>query len=415
MMKILRQISVIIIGVVFIFSGVVKAVDPLGSAYKFHDYFVAFGMGWLDWLSLPLGILLCTAEFLAGFSVISGIRQKTGIWLVALLMLFFTPLTLVLALTNPVSDCGCFGDAVKLTNWQTFYKNIVLLVFTVILFTAKKDIKSIFRTSYEWLITGIVAFLFVLFSLGNLKYLPVIDFLPYKTGVRIADKMSIPEGAEPDKYLTTFIYEKNGEQKEFTLENYPADDTTWHFIDQKTVLLKKGYVPPIHDFSVVDMNKSDITGRILDNKGYTLLMISKKLNEADTLALTEGFETGKSVLAKGSAFYILTATASDILQNYQNGLEFCTVDETTLKTMVRANPGYMLLKDGVILGKWSQATLPSVIAFEKMTGSNEGKIYNGNITFTVICVTGVVLLIFSILVIRYSEYRNTDNQIDKTK
>jgi len=124
-MKFIRQLSVIITGLVFIFSGFVKAVDPLGSAYKFHDYFIAFNMSWFDWLSLPLGILLCTIEFLAGFALLSGIRKKTGIIVIMFLMLVFTPLTLVLALTNPVSDCGCFGDAIHLTNWQTFWKNII--------------------------------------------------------------------------------------------------------------------------------------------------------------------------------------------------------------------------------------------------------------------------------------------------
>jgi len=225
-MKIVSQISRIIVGLVFIFSGAVKAIDPLGSAYKFHDYFLAFNMAWLDWLSLPLSILLCTIEFAAGFSVITGVRQKTGIVIIILLMAVFTPLTFVLALTNPVSDCGCFGDAVHLTNWQTFWKNVLLVILAVIVFIRRKEITNVFRSSTEWIITGSVAIIFILFSLGNLRYLPVIDFLPYKTGVKIADQMVIPEGAEPDKYITTFIYEKNGEQREFNLDDYPAEDTS---------------------------------------------------------------------------------------------------------------------------------------------------------------------------------------------
>ena len=194
-MKIFRIISRIIIGLVFIFSGVVKAIDPLGSAYKFHDYFQAFNLGFLDSLSLPLAILLCTAEFIAGFSVLTGLRQKTGIWMVMILMVIFTPLTLILALTNPVSDCGCFGDAIHLTNWQTFWKNIVLISFAIILFINRKQIKNIFSTCYRMdqsQLSSIV--LFILFSMYNLRYLPVIDFLPYKTGVKIADKMVVPEG-----------------------------------------------------------------------------------------------------------------------------------------------------------------------------------------------------------------------------
>src|SRR3972149_9654661 len=165
-----------ILGLVFIFSGIVKAVDPLGSAYKFHDYFVAFNMAWLDWLSLPLGILLCTTEFIAGFAMITGIRLKTGTWIILLLMLVFTPLTFVLALTNPVSDCGCFGDAVHLTNWQTFWKNVIMIILAVIIFTGRKQVTNIFRSSSEWIITGSLAIIFILFCLGNLRFLPAIDF-----------------------------------------------------------------------------------------------------------------------------------------------------------------------------------------------------------------------------------------------
>ena len=404
-MKIIRQISIIIVGLVFIFSGVVKGVDPLGSAYKFHDYFLAFNMSWLDWLSLPLGILLCTAEFLAGFSVISGIRQKAGIWVVFLLMLLFTPPTFVLALNNPVSDCGCFGDAIHLTNWQTFWKNVVLMIFTVIIFTGRKQITSLLKSSSEWIITGTVAAIFILFCLGNLRNLPILDFLPYKTGIKIADQMIIPEGAEPDKYQTTFIYEKNGEQKEFTLENYPADDTSWIFVDQKTVLLKKGYQPPVHDFTITNTDGVDITNQILADSNYSLFMISGKLNKADTVRVSEGFELGNRVSSMGISFYILTATASDELQKYYNGLNFCTVDETTLKSMVRANPGYMLLKDGVIIGKWSWATVPGDEWFSEITAGNQDKaVDTNNSTFLVISVIAGVLLILIILVFNIRKY-----------
>ncbi|HUX96300.1 MAG TPA: BT_3928 family protein [Bacteroidales bacterium] len=406
-MKIIRQISTIIVGLIFIFSGVVKGIDPLGSAYKFHDYFLAFNMAWLDWLCLPLGILLCTAEFIAGFSVISGVRQKTGIWVVLLLMIIFTPLTFVLALNNPVSDCGCFGDAIHLTNWQTFWKNVILITLAIVLFTGRRQAISLFKTSSEWIITGIVTALFALFCFGNLKYLPIIDFLPYKTEIKIADQMVIPEGAEPDKYQTTFIYEKNGEQKEFTLENYPADDTSWIFVDQKTVLLKKGYQPPVHDFTITNSSGVDLTNQILSDKGYSLFMISGKLTEADTAKLLKGFELGHYVGQHAISFYILTATSSDELVEYMNGLIFCTVDETTLKSMVRANPGYMLLKDGVIKGKWSWATVPENEWFHEIISDNKVMTKNtGTGTFTVITIIGFLLLFLAILGLNIKKYKN---------
>jgi hypothetical protein len=366
-MKILRIISRILIGLVFIFSGVVKAIDPLGSAYKFHDYFQAFNLDFLSGLCLPLAVLLCTAEFVSGFSVLTGIRQKTGIWIVMILMVIFTPLTLILALTNPVSDCGCFGDAIHLTNWQTFLKNIVLIALAIILFADRKQIKEIFSTFTEWTLTAITIALFIIFSMYNLRYLPVIDFLPYKTGVKIAEKMVVPAGVKVDEYNTSFIYEKEGVMKEFELNNYPANDTTWKFIDQKSVLVKKGYQPPIHDFSITSVFGEDLTQKILSYAGFSVLMVSKKLSEADKNRTLDGFEFGKFCSDIGIDFYILTSSGSDEVKSFENGLQFCSADETTLKTMIRANPGYILLKDGIIIGKWSSANLPDKEWFARHT------------------------------------------------
>jgi hypothetical protein len=363
-MKIVKMVCRVILGLTFIFSGLVKAIDPLGSAYKFHDYFHAFNLGFLDTMSLPLAILLCTVEFTAGFSVLTGFRLKTGIWLTFILMLFFTPLTFVLALTNPVSDCGCFGDAIKLTNWQTFGKNIFLIVPALILFTGRNKVNPYYSTRKEWIMVFSAITVFVLFSVSNLILLPAIDFLPYKTGVKISDQMVVPEGAPSDVYKTTFIYERNGIRKEFSLSDYPANDSTWKFVDQKSVLVKKGYVPPVHDFRIATFDGEDITERLLHGTGLSLLMITKKLAEADKNKLLQGFGLGKKVVIKGIDFFVITASGSDEVKSYDNGLRFCNGDETTLKTMMRANPGYILIRDGVIIGKWSWANVPAAEWFE---------------------------------------------------
>jgi uncharacterized membrane protein YphA (DoxX/SURF4 family) len=370
-MKILRIICRIVIGLVFIFSGAVKAIDPLGSAYKFHDYFQAFNLNFLDPLSLPLSVLMCTAEFISGFALLTGFRLKTGMLGILILLVIFTPLTFILALTNPVSDCGCFGDAIHLTNWQTFGKNIVLSALLLILYTGRNQIKSLFKETTEWIVIIAVIILFILFSLANLRYLPVIDFLPYKTGVRIADKMVIPEGVPVDEYSTTFIYEKDGVRKEFNLNNYPANDTTWKFIDQKSVVVKKGYKPPIHDFMITNSGGEDITQKILTHSGYSVLMVSKKLSETDKKSLSEGFKLGNYCQSNGIDFYILTSSGSDEMKSFGNGLTFCSADETTLKTMVRANPGFILLRDGVIIGKWSWANVPEPEWFGKLLVVNK--------------------------------------------
>lgn len=397
-MKAFKLASRIIIGLLFMFSGFVKAVDPLGSAYKFGDYFQAFHLDFLQPFALIMGIILFTAEFVAGFSVLSGYRIKTGIRGVMFLMAIFTPLTLVLALTNPVSDCGCFGDAIHLTNWQTFGKNVIILIPAIFLFINRKKFSNRCTPVREWLAIIAVTILFVIFSLLNLKYLQLIDFLPYKTGNNITEGMIIPEGKPADEYMTTFIYEKDGVKQEFTLENYPADDTTWTFVDQKSVLVKKGYVPPIHDFSITTMNGEDITEWILSNPGYTLLMISSKLDKADKKHLEKGFELETWCTEKGMGFYVVTASASDVVKSYDNGLTFCTADETTLKTVVRSNPGYMLLRAGTIVGKWSWATLPPKESFvNEMTGQQIKKM-TGRSPVLVVYTIGLALAVLLLLI-----------------
>ncbi len=365
-MRILRLLSRIIVGSVFIFSGTVKAIDPLGTVYKFQDYFQAFHIGFLKEISLPLTVLLCTLEFLAGFSILLNIRFKTGILLVMALMAVFTPLTFVMALTNPVSDCGCFGDAIHLTNWQTFFKNIFILVPAIFLFISRKRIIPHQGITREWALITIMCLFFFVFIFYNLRYLPVIDFLPYKTGTHIPDEMIIPEGKSPDKFLTTFIYEKNGVRKEFSLEDYPAGDTTWKFVDQKSVLVSKGFQPPIHDLTFTDLSGEDMTGQILNSENYTMLMISGKVEDAEPLLLAAGFDLGEFCKGIGVDFFTVTSSGTGELSKYTGKTRFCITDETTLKTMVRANPGYILLKGGTIIGKWSWANVPDKESLAKI-------------------------------------------------
>ncbi|HUV01165.1 MAG TPA: BT_3928 family protein [Bacteroidales bacterium] len=408
-MKIIRIAGRIIVGLVFMFSGFVKAIDPMGFTYKFHDYFQAFHLGFLDFLSLPLSIFFCTIEFIAGLSVLSGIRQKEGIWVVMILMMIFTPLTLILALTNPVSDCGCFGDAIHLTNWQTFGKNIILVPFVLILFFAinSKSYRSLQKT--EWAILSSFVALFVIFCFSNLRYLPVMDFLPYKTGTNIPEKMIIPEGMPVNEYKTTFIYEKDGLKKEFTLDNYPADDTSWVFVDQVSVLVKKGYQPPINDLSITTVENEDLTDKILSDKGYSLLLISTKLKEADDENLQKGFELGSHCNEAGINFYVITSSVSDEVKDYSNGLLFCTADEITLKTMVRSNPGYILLREGNIVGKWSWANVPENDWFkDEMAVRQIEKLHNRNSLLYVILIAvsfSMILLLIGILLKNRIYYR----------
>ncbi len=364
-MKGIRTISRIIVGLVFIFSGFVKAIDPLGSTYKFIDYFNAFHLGFLESLAFPLAIILSGIELVLGISLILGYRMKIASWTTLIFMSFFTVLTFILALTNPVHDCGCFGDAIILTNWQTFWKNVVLMFFTFLIF--------IYRTNYipvrSKLTESLLIILFFVFSFilsfSCYSHLPIIDFRPYKVGTYIPEAMSIPENAPENVYETSLIYKEisTGKEKEFNLENYPKDTSLWEFSDAKSVLISKGYEPPIHDFNIVSPSGQEITDDVLNFSGYTFTLISYDISKTPDEALIEAnqfFNLSQS--HKDVRFFAITASSYENTEEKRNnlnlGYDFCLADEITLKTIVRANPGLVLLHNGTILDKWHYRDFP---------------------------------------------------------
>lgn len=253
-MKYINLLSRFVLGVVFIFSGFVKAVDPLGSAYKFSDYFNAFHMGFLEFLVLPLGILLSAFELVLGITLILGYRRRIVYPVLMWFMSFFTLLTFVLALFNPVSDCGCFGDALILTNWQTFFKNLILMVFVMVLYLQRKRPQEQGTHPGEWIIVFVLFGLVTWFSCWNNRHLPLIDFRPYDLGTIIPDEMEIPEGAPVDEYETKLVYmnRSTGKSVEFGISDYPRDTLKWEFVSSESKLVKEGYQPPIHDFAIMD-------------------------------------------------------------------------------------------------------------------------------------------------------------------
>lgn len=362
-MKILANISRILLGLVFLFSGFVKAIDPLGTAYKIEDYFIAFGgiFEQLTWIALPASIFLSTFEFLLGGCMFFNVKPKITPWLTLLMMVCMTPLTLYIAIANPVSDCGCFGDAIILDNWTTFYKNLVLLALVVIVLVYNKKNHPTFLPKIEWSIAGIFAFIPIALSVYCLLTLPIIDFRPYKVGVNIEQAMEIPEDAEFDQYETTFIYQKDGVEKEFTLADYPQNDSTWTFVRQNTKLIKKGFVPPIHDFSIVTESMDDITYDILQKQGYTVLVIMYDLNKSSKKQIQKLNVFYEQTVSQGVEFYALTGSSSQDIENFRQATNasypICSTDPVTLKTIVRANPGMLLIKDGVIIKKWNIRTL----------------------------------------------------------
>ena len=352
-----------VLAVVFIFSGFVKAIDPLGTQYKIQDYLDAFG--WTDVFpeSIPFiaAALLGMLEFCLGVYLFFGIRRIIAPRAVVAVMAIMTPLTFWLALDNPVSDCGCFGDAVVLTNWETFGKNVVLLAMSLVVLKWRKRIFPLATTRFDWLI-ALYGFLYIFcMTIYCYRHLPVFDFRPYYVGADIRQGMEIPEGKEPTEFETRFVLQKDGVEKEFTLENYP--DSTWTFVDSRTVVKKKGYEPPIHDFSMIRYEDGeDITEQVLADERYTFLLVAHQLEQASDSRIDLINELYDYCLEYGYAFYCLTSSSDEDILKWQEdtGAEypFCLMDNITLKTMVRSNPGLILLKKGVVIHKWNVVDFP---------------------------------------------------------
>ena len=364
MKKAVVNISRFIVAAVFLFSGFVKAVDPLGTQYKLQDYLEAMGLSndWIaDWQTLGGAILLSLIEFVIGAMLLFAINRRVVSKLALLFMLIMTGLTVWIYIDDPVSDCGCFGDAIILSNGATLLKNIILLAATTAIAAYPLLMPRFISLKKQWLIFNLSTFGILTLSAYSLYYLPPIDFRPYHIGANIPEGMKMPEGAEQPVLETTFILEKNGERKEFTLENYP--DSTWTFIDSKTKVIKKGYEPPIHDFSIVRLSDNqDITEQVLADKGCTLLLIAPHLENADEGCFGNIDEIYEYSLSRNIPFYCLTASIGEGIERWIDitGAEypFCNTDEITLKTIIRSNPGLVMLKDGTIIGKWSHNDLP---------------------------------------------------------
>lgn len=361
MKKTLYHFSRIFIGIVFLFSGFVKAVDPMGTAIKFSDYFnYAFDLPGLVPLSLPLSLFLCALEFSLGMLLILNLLPKISAWSSALLMLIFTPLTFYLAVANPVSDCGCFGDAIILSNWQTFWKNIIIDFFLVFLVLWYNKFPTKLTLKTRQIVATVLVFLAFGFELYNYSYLPVIDFRPYKVGRNIPELMKIPEDAEQNEYETLFKYKNinTGEVKEFDSENYPWDDTTWVWQETNNKLIKQGYVPPIHDFDLIDLDGNDITDYVLTAPDTIILVVTYTLEEVrpKNLLKIKTFADSLKIERPNTEIFCLTSSDNDEITSIKEELEltdwtFCKVDEVTSKTIIRSNPGVVILKEGTILMK----------------------------------------------------------------
>jgi uncharacterized membrane protein YphA (DoxX/SURF4 family) len=360
----------ILVGLLFIFSGLVKINDPLGFSYKLEEYFEVFHLPFLNSLALSLSVILCSLEIILGFALLIGVRAVTVAWGLLLLIIFFSFLTFYSAYFHVVQTCGCFGDAIPLTPWQSFSKDLVLLLLIVVLFINRRNIRPLFtaKTGDNLLIT--VTVISIGFGLYTYNFSPVIDFLPYKIGANIPDEMKTPAGAKPDEYELTYNLKnkKTGEKKVMTNTEYLKTniwkDNNWEVVGQSASrLVKKGFTPKIRDLAIQDAQGNDYTKELLINPYNNVIIVAYDLNKTNDEAigrlnamainLAQSFNTRTVLLTSNSHQYTETYSKQHHLM-----FEIFYADEVPLKTMVRANPGILLLNNGKVVNKWHYHSMP---------------------------------------------------------
>ena len=426
LLKMIVNLCRIIVAVTFIFSGFVKAIDPIGTQYKLQDYLGAIGMAGIlpNWTLLAVAVFLAAIEFCIGIFLLFAIQRRLISKLTVAFMAFMTMVTVWIVVADPVKDCGCFGDALHLTNTETLIKNIVLLVCSLAIMYRPLAMFRFVSKSNQWIVTN-YTIVFILVSSGlSLYYLPIFDFRPYHIGVNIPRGMEIPKGAKLPQFKTTFIMEKNGQRKEFTLDNYP--DASWKFIDSKTVQTSEGYIPPIHDFSITD-NKTglDLTNSVLSHKGYTFLLIAPHLETADDSNFGDIDRLYEYAQSYDIPFYCLTASTTKAIKRWIDltGAEypFCITDEAVLKTIIRSNPGLLLLKDGTIINKWSHNNLPNEAKLSRpISQSSLGKMPKDNVPAKILEIVLWFILPLTLLTLAdrlwaWSKWVRLKEQKDKQK
>lgn len=359
---VLVNICSLLLAAIFIFSGFTKAVDPVGGAVKLQEYLAAFGINAIGFETVlaVCSILESSVEFMLGVNLLLGTNRKISAWGTLVIMLFMTALTLYIALTDAVTECGCFGDAVHLSNWQTFAKNVILLAASVVVAAFPGKICKLYVGKNGWLVQAYSFVFIVIVSLYSYYYLPLIDYRPYRIGQDIKKAMEIPHDAEAPVFETTFILEKNGERKEFSLDNYP--DSTWKFVDSKTVVKKHGFRPEISDFALFSSEGEDVTREVLNDKRFSFWIVMPRIENADNGVIDAIEDIYDYCRQYGYTIYGITASDSEKAMNWCRTagmrIKFLNADETVLKTMIRSNPGVVLVKNGIILNKWGKNELP---------------------------------------------------------
>ena len=348
----------LLVGALFIFSSFTKGVDPLGTKYKMLDYLAVYGMTWLNNFAMVLAMLMILAEFIVGICLITKVLPRLAVLGATLLMLFFTFTTLFDALYDLVPDCGCFGTAIKMSNWQTFYKNLVIDALLIPLIMNNKQLENKLEKGVQWIIAIAFALAFLGFEIYNYRHLPVVDFMNWKVG-----KQMTIETAEESKVYLTYRNKATGETQEYLSPNYPWNDSVWmsqwEFVDQRV----EG-VTNFLGFSALDLEGNDVTENILATEN--LLMFTShdlsKVTEKEWDKVREITETA------GKRGYVVIWVVADepeyveqLMEKYDFLYEVYYADELEIKPIVRSNPGLIWLDNGLVKDKWSAVDFKKVL------------------------------------------------------
>ncbi|HHT03044.1 MAG TPA: DoxX family protein [Bacteroidales bacterium] len=369
-MKYLGRLFRIIVGLVFIFSGFVKSVDPYGTAYKISEYLGVFGftdlLNAIPWMPIVVSIILCTFELIVGILLVSGFFKKTTNWIAGLMMLFFTILTLIDALTNKVSDCGCFGDAIVLTNWQTFWKNIALDILLILTYLLDKvRFPSLINRKLGFGVMGVLIFLAIGFSVFNAMYEPIIDFRAWKEGSRMVPK---PEDQKPPVSYALYKNNQTNQEREFGMdelmkiyEDEPDFADNWTFINSRVINTN---TVAADGFSMLNvMTDEDESFEVLSHPGVSFIFTIVDLDSPSKKSIKKVAEFEKKAAEFGYQTVIITSSSvkkwAEFTEkhNWKDVITYST-DDKAIETMMRSNPGVVMMKDGVVLKKWSWRLLP---------------------------------------------------------
>jgi len=368
MKNFLLNVARFLVGILFIFSGLIKANDPLGLSYKMQEFFDVWHMPAFNHYTLVLAVVMIIFEIIAGVAVLLGWRMQLFGWLLLLLILFFSFLTGYAVLSGKIRECGCFGDCIPLQAMGSFIKDLMLLALIIFLFAYRKKIRPLLSKNASMLILAFSLILSFSIQWYALQYLPFIDCLPYKTGANIPEKMKPPVGSIPDSTVIHFVYEKNNKQVEYSANDLPADfDDSYKFIKRYDKLIRKGNAEPaIKDFSLGSASGNDSTSQILDQPGFKLILFSRNFPETNP-AWNKPFSVLYTLCkSKNIPVYFVTANRGEAdaylaANNLSAEIPVFTCDATAIKTAARADPTIYLLKKGTILNKWSYAALESAI------------------------------------------------------